>query len=618
MRQPIQRSLLFTLSFLVMGILNAQLPTPFWTEDFTDGIPAGWATTDASTNTLKVYWTWCLNPFLGDSDPGCSQPWDDALNGQVPFRATTATTGFVVVDSDDPGDLPNNHISQLTTTPFNFADKNQVFISFQTHIGVYIENADANAILRVSTNGIDWTEYTIFPGLTTTERWSENPETPIIDISATAANQANVWIQWQWTGNYEYMWSVDDIEIYNQDPTPQNDVAISAFFYPVSSYTTPASQIASNTFQFEVNLSNKGLNPQTNLVVTAYVEEDGGSTLHTQTINIPSLDPGVSDSAFVFPLLYTPDLATGLYTVGYTLSSDSIDQRPIDNEREDNFVVSNDIFAKEDGPEQGYRPGAGGDWAVANYYRMNGGNFEIYKAYQAEFAFSTDTTEIFPSDVEAAIYFFKVNDDVAEDFSDFDVTGLLSSSLEWLGAASYSAPDSLEDQDLQQVLIDDLNTGTTGVILEPGGRYLLAIGYDGASNKVFHAFNNDLYYYFPSTFIFNTDWNPFGFGGDVNALLRFYIGLLSTTDEQALPDNTLSIFPNPVSHMLQLGIEFAEPTDATITIADINGRVITFEDRYGLTKETLQYQVPQLASGTYLARIATAKGTLTKKFVVQK
>jgi len=168
MRQPIQRSLLFTLSFLVMGILNAQLPTPFWTEDFTDGIPAGWATTDASTNTLKVYWTWCLNPFLGDSDPGCSQPWDDALNGQVPFRATTATTGFVVVDSDDPGDLPNNHISQLTTTPFNFADKNQVFISFQTHIGVYIENADANAILRVSTNGIDWTEYTIFPGLTTT------------------------------------------------------------------------------------------------------------------------------------------------------------------------------------------------------------------------------------------------------------------------------------------------------------------------------------------------------------------------------------------------------------------------------------------------------------------
>jgi len=348
-----------------MGILNAQLPTPFWTEDFTDGIPAGWTTTDASTNTEpdKVYWTWCPNPFQGDDDPGCSQPWDDALNGQVPFRATTASTGFMVVDSDDPGDLPSSHISQLTTTPFNFADKNQVFISFQTHIGVYELNADANAILRVSTDGTVWTEYTIFPGLTTTERWSENPETPIIDISATAANQANVWIQWQWTGDFEYMWSVDDVEIYNQDPTPQNDLAISAFFYPVSSYSTPVSQIASDTFRFEVNLTNKGLNDQTNLVVTAYVEEDGGNTLHMQTINIPFLEAGVSDSAFVFPLLYAPELNTGLYKVGYTLSSDSIDQRPIDNLREDNFVVSNDLFAKEDGPEQGYRPSSGGDWA---------------------------------------------------------------------------------------------------------------------------------------------------------------------------------------------------------------------------------------------------------------
>lgn len=472
--------------------------------------------------------------------------------------------------------------------------------------------------MRVSTDGVNWTEYTVFPGLTTAERWSENPTIPILDITATAANQASVLIQWQWTGNYEYMWSVDDIEVYDQDPTPQNDVAISAFFYPAASYSTPVSQIASDIFEFEVNLSNNGLNPQTNLVLSAYVKEDGGATLHTQTINIPSLDAGVKDSSFVFPLTFTPDLGPGLYNVGYTLTSDSTDQRPIDNARESNFVVSNNVFAKEDGPEQGYRPSAGGDWAVANYYQMNGGNFDVYKAYQAEFAFSTNDDEIANEDVEAAIYFFKVNDDVAEDFSNFDGTSLFSASLEWLGLASYEAPDSLADNVLQQVAILDNNTSLTGVILEPGARYLLAIEYANASGQVFHAFNDDVFYYFPSTFIFNTDWNVNGFGGDINALLRMYIGLLSTTDEQALPDNTLNVFPNPVVETLQLAVEFAEPTDATITIADINGRVITFEDRYGLTSETLQYRLPQLASGTYLARIATAKGTLTKKFVVQK
>jgi len=616
MRQPLLRGLLFTLSFFAAGILEAQLPVPFWSENFTNGIPAGWNITDGSNQ--DVFWSWCPNPILGDGNPNCSEIWNTPANGQVPFRAATANTGCMVLDSDDPGGLSVDHIARLTTNALNCADRNQVFITFQTHIGVYELDAEGNAILRVSNDGITWTDYTVFPGLTTTERWSKNPEIPIIDISATAANKATVYIQWQWTGNFEYMWSVDDIEVYDQDPTPQNDVAISAFFYPAYSYSTPASQIASNTFEFEVNLSNKGLNPQTNLVLTAYVKEDGGNTLHTQEILIPSLEAGVEDSSFVFPLSYVPALNAGLYQIGYTLSSDSTDQRPLDNVAENDLVVSNKVFAKEDGPEQGYRPGDGGDWTVANYFRMNGGNFELYKAAKAEFALSTDASEIALGDVVSTVYLFKVNDDVAEDFSNFDVSDLFSPSLEWVGLGSYEAPDTLTSQELQQIDISDVVSSEPGVLLQPGGRYLLAMGYDGESNQVYHAFNDDVYYYFPSTFVFNSAWNVNGFGGDVNAVLRMHIGLLSTTDEQMLPENTLSIFPNPVRQTLQLGVEFDEPTDATITIADITGRVVTFEDRYGLTKQTLQYQLPQLVSGTYLARIATAKGTLTKKFVVQK
>ena len=617
MRQILQRSLIVSFFFFALGVLNAQLAAPFWSENFTNGIPANWTIADASGQ--NILWTWCPNPALGNGNPGCAPVFDDATNGQVPFKGTTASTGSMVLDSDEPGDLPKSHIAELTTSNIDCTGKNEVFVTFQTHIGVYSLGAETNAVLRVSTNnGSTWTNYTVFPGLTTTVRWSENPEIPIIDISATAANQANVLLQWQWTGNYEYMWSLDDIEVYDQNPTPGNDLAISAFFYPVSSFATPVSQIASDTFQFEVNLNNNGLNPQTNIVVTAYVKEDGGSTLHTQTITIPSLAAGVVDSGFVFPVRYAPELNTGLYTVGYSVSTDSVDQRPADNARASNFVVSNNQFAKEDGPEQGYRPSAGGDWAIANTYRMNGGNFELYKATQAEFAFSTNADEIAPGEVDAAIYLFKVNADVAEDFSDFDPSSILSSSTEWVGAGNYEAPDSLDNYELQQAVISDLGTGLPGVILEPGARYLVAMEYANASAQAFHAFNDDVFYYFPSTFVFNTDWNVNGFGGDINALLRLYISLVSTTDEQALPANTLSLFPNPVVETLQLGVQFEEPTDATITIADMQGRVITLEDRSGLTNETLRYQLPQLASGTYLARIATAKGSLTRKFTVIK
>lgn len=616
MPQSLQRNFLMLSAIMLAVTLNAQLATPFWSENFTNGLPSGWSTSDASNQ--GVLWTWCADPLLGDSDPGCSQPWDDPLNAQEPFNSATASTGFMVLDSDDPGGLPTPHISQLTSAAINCSGKSAVYLTYQTHIGVFDLDADGNAILRVSTNGTTWTDYPLFEGLTTTVRWSENPEIPIIDISATAANAATVYLQWQWTGNWEYMWSIDDVELYDQNPTPGNDIAISAFFYPVSSFASPASQIATDTFGFEVNLDNNGLNTQTNIVVTAYVKEDGGATLHTQSITIPELAPGVKDSSFQFPQLYAPELQNGVYLVGYTLTSDSLDQRPNDNERESPFVVSNDFFAKEDGPEQGYRPNAGGDWAVGNLHRMGAGAFDMYKATEAEFAFATNDDEIPAGEVEAAIYLFKISNDVAPDFSNFDGSGFLTSHMEWLGIAGYEAPDNLQNYELQRVEISDLNTALPGVVLEPNTRYLLAVEYGGANSAVFHAFNDDVFYFFPSTFVFNTDWNPAGFGGDVNALLRLYISLVSTTDEKALPSNTITVFPNPVRETVQLGIEFTEPTDATITIADINGRVMHVEDREGLTKETLQYRLPQLASGTYLARIATEKGTLTKKFVVQK
>ena len=84
-------------------------------------------------------------------------------------------------------------------------------------------------------------------------------------------------------------------------------------------------------------------------------------------------------------------------------------------------------------------------------------------------------------------------------------------------------------------------------------------------------------------------------------------------------DGTVSIFPNPVVNgSVNLDLNFAQPTDATITIADMSGRVISVRDRMGVTQEKVNFNLPQLATGTYIARIATKEGTLTKKFVVQQ
>ena len=80
----------------------------------------------------------------------------------------------------------------------------------------------------------------------------------------------------------------------------------------------------------------------------------------------------------------------------------------------------------------------------------------------------------------------------------------------------------------------------------------------------------------------------------------------------------MNVFPNPAKDVINLGLSLEKLTDVTVTIADMTGRTMIIQDRSGLTNETLTYQLPQLVSGTYLARIATKEGTLTKKFLVQK
>lgn len=613
MKQLRLTSTLFTLLLIGSSVL-AQ--TPFWTQDFAGGIPMGWTNADASNQ--GALWTWCNDPAAGNGQTGCPSVWDDALNAQVPFQATTATNGFVTVDSDEYGNIPNNHISQLTTSAINCAGKNEVFITFQTHIGVYTVGADVGAILRVSTDKVNWTNYTIFPGLTTSVRWSDNPEVPIINISDVAANQATVYVQWQWTGNYEYQWNLDDIAIFGENPTPKHDVGIGVYFFPPSSVAQPVSQIATDTFGFSAELSNRGTVAQTNILLKVQVTTDTDEQLFADSILIPSLAPGVTDSFFALPNQYAPELPEGEYRIKYSVKADSVDLRPANNNFQNTFYVTNNLFSKEDGPEQGYRPSGGGDWYVGNLYRMSAGTLDKYQATVAQISFTTNADDLPITDVEATVFLFRVVDTIDVNFANFDDADFLSSSLVWVGVGSYEAPDTVQNYQLQTVPLLDFNTNLPGVVLDKGARYILAVGYSGASNVTFHAFNDDVSMYFVSTLTYSDQWYTGGFGEDVNAVARMAISLVSTTDNKPLPESTMKVFPNPVRETLQLAVNFEKPTDATITIADLTGRVLTIQDREGLTENQISFQMSQLTSGAYLVRIATAEGTLTKKFVVQK
>ena len=601
--------LLSAFVLLLCGALQAQLP--FWSENFTNGIPATWTNTDGGGN--NAIWTWCNDPEAGNDKTGCP----GLFTGQLPFRSNSATTGFATMDSDDYGQLAKDHVSRLTTPAIDCSGKSSVFVSFVTQIGVYATSAVTGAVLRVSTDKVNWKSYTLFPGIdAAAENWSNNFVVPAIDISDKAANQATVYLQWQWTGNYEYVWNIDDIGVYSANPTPAADLSVGDFFYGFSSAVQPESQAATDTMAFSVDVSNRGTADQTNVVVKVEVTTDTGEGIFADSTVLPVLAAGVLDSNVLLPNLYAPALPTGSYEIKYSVRSDGQEPYSFNNTNGDPFFITQSTFAKEN-VGYGYtatRPAADGDWAVANLYRMTAGTQDKYIATTAQFAYAADDPKV----VQASLYLLRVKDNVDAGFLNWDDSELLSSDFDIVGFGNFTATGTSANYQLQSVDLQDFITQENTVSLENGARYLVAVAYTGASSTAYHVFNLDTKMFFPSTFVYGDKWYRNGFGFEYNALIRLNISLATSTDNKPLPESTMTVLPNPVQDNLSLAIQLDKPMDATITIANIDGRVIRIDDRKALSQEKLNYPVQDLAAGTYLARIATKEGTLTKKFVVQR
>jgi len=598
---------LTTLLLLSMLATAAVAQVPFYAANFSTGLPNGWTSVDASNQGIT--WEYCTGPA-----DNCSP----VFTGQLPFAASSAANGFMVVNSDASGAaLPNNHVAELTTAAINCSAQNLVYAIFQSHIGVFENVAETNAVLRVSTDKVNWTTFVCFPGLTETDNFSENPYFSTVNISSVAANQPVVYLQWQWTGNWEYLWALDDVRLFNSNPNPSFDLVITDFFYPVSSIGTPASQLATDTFGFGVDVFNKGLAASTNVNAIAFVETSTGDVLFTDTARVANLPPG--DTAFItFNTLYPPELPEGAYRIRYSVSADEMDERPSDNNREAPFFATTSLFAKENGIETATRPGTLPDvWTWGNIYTMASGVNEKYAAREAIFSYACNPApDPQANEVSASIGLFRVNDDILPDFSNFNAANFPpESGMTFVGFAVFDAPDTTVNFDVHVLPITDFNSGLEGVPLDAGAQYYLTVTYEKPFNTVFQSIANDVVHPGVSQLLYLTGYSG-GFIGNPDPFLRLNIDLISTVDETPLPDNTFRIVPNPVNDVLNLSFDFETPTSTTITLADLTGRVITIDDRPALTNDQLQYNVNTLAPGTYIARIATPNGTLTKKFVV--
>ncbi|MFZ2900986.1 MAG: T9SS type A sorting domain-containing protein [Saprospiraceae bacterium] len=635
-----------TLHFLALLLAIAVLPYTLpaqnvvWNEDFSDGsIPAGWTSQDASGN--GGIWTWCDDP-IDANGAGCVVNWADYQDQHGPFASATATNGFMVMDSDFLGGLANPpHIVRLTTAPIDCSSLSEVWVKSENLIGVWEYTTTDNAVLRVSTDGVNWTAYNLFdiaPGMSGNEpgsiRWTLNPGFAVTDISAVAAGQSTVYLQWSWTGNYEYYWLLDDVVLYDADPTSlffaAHDMQVNNDFFAVApNLIWPLEMV--EPIGFLADISNQGLITQSNVSLNLTIEDPNGNVVFTEDLQYGSITPDSIAQNVPFAGTFEP-AELGVYTGTYTVSADSTDLNPDNNSQVFEFLMSDTLFAKENGINLVTRPaddswdvGEAWSWAYGNYYYVTNANDQVFKhvffaiaaeASQAGENLSvniykwTDTNADEQADpgertLAAQMLYTIEGDEIGEDIIALPVTTLLGETV------------ALEDN-TQYLVMVEYSTDVEGTTIEMGmsdavdyGAMIFRTGLDGAPRYgSFLGINTPL------------DEEPYsslGFGWDLVPAVSISFGEPSSVREEILLDASLSVFPNPANSQVTLGMHFHETMkNVTIQLFDINGKLLETRRMDNVKNQDVNFNAQSLTPGSYFMKVTTEKGTRTATFKVQR
>lgn len=103
-------------------------------------------------------------------------------------------------------------------------------------------------------------------------------------------------------------------------------------------------------------------------------------------------------------------------------------------------------------------------------------------------------------------------------------------------------------------------------------------------------------------------------GNDTLRSIAKYNHPLASINKNALPDNSLNIYPNPCNdNQITISLSHAKFKEGTISIFNIIGEQIS--NSTFVAQEQIEMDVSKLAKGMYFVKISNAEGSLARKFV---
>jgi hypothetical protein len=105
---------------------------------------------------------------------------------------------------------------------------------------------------------------------------------------------------------------------------------------------------------------------------------------------------------------------------------------------------------------------------------------------------------------------------------------------------------------------------------------------------------------------------------DGDTELRFYYDFPTGVTEVSLDRNSLKAYPVPATNVLNLDINWSQPQDFTVTIIDMQGRVVRTWAELPQAQYHGSIAVGDLAAGGYFIKVAGEKEQLTERLIITR
>lgn len=603
----------------------------FWSEDFANGFAGNNESNGAWTQTTDDVALWeYRGPATTPDNTVASRGSCGA--GSVAIASTTASNGFVIFDSnfwDDPGtvcggnqgsgDDASPHLVTLTSPSIDMSAQDAVQLFFETNS----RNFNSELNIKVSVNGGAFTLATeIYDQLAIPGNGStDNGQLVSVNLTDLCANQADVRVQFEFSGEYYYV-MIDDIYF---DTPPTYDLEITEIYLDdvvnndiFTHELLPMSQ--AHLMNPVVEFTNKGLATQDVEVYVTVTDPSANVSEFSTTVTGIAYDSTLS---VVVPTL-TPD-QYGVYTFDYeVVGLGGADEIPGDNVDDDAFSVNDSSWADQFGFNyvgSYYNAFEEGGTAGAGYAAVSPGQcFYTFNAAQAN-----GIVTVFPNFTQTSVkmtagqYFvaeiFKVNDKVAFNSEvTEDILDLVASVDYFLTDEDFTTTGDIRDVFIQ--FDDDVN-------LEADEFYLITI--TNSSGEPFNVGvttpndNLDVSGVIKGNIQAGVSLTTYNRFSNLNPYLKMSMinEPVGINEKEATSFELLENNPNPAKGYTTIKFSALNAGVATVSIKDVTGKTVYNVDQTvqdGLNR--VEINTTSMKDGVYFYSVSLNGQVSTKKMVV--